>query len=253
MISIKSKKEIEIMKRAGRVVAKVLNDLKTLIKPGMTTKELDRRAEKVIKNEGGIPAFKGYNGFPGNICASINNVVVHGIPRKTVLKKGDIISIDVGVRYNKYYADAARTYRVGNITKAAQDLIEVTEESLFIGIDEARANSRLSNISHAIQSFVESRGYSVVRALVGHGIGSKIHESPEIPNYGEPNKGVMLKPGMTLAIEPMVNEGTYEVEVADDGWSILTKDQKLSAHFEHTVLVTESEPEILTIWQKKKR
>jgi len=246
VISIKSKEEIELMRKAGKIVSRTLDDIKDFIKPGITTKELDRRAEKRIKKEGGVPAFKGYKGFPGNICTSINDVVVHGIPKNEVVKNGDIISIDVGVGYEGYYADSARTFKVGNTGKAAQDLLEVTRKSLFTGIDEARAGRRLSNISHAIQELVESHGYSVVRALVGHGIGSKIHEDPEVPNYGESKKGILLKPGMALAIEPMVNEGTYEVEVLKDGWAVVTKDGKLSAHFEHTVLITEGEPEIIT-------
>lgn len=246
MISLKSKEEIEFMKKAGGIVKKVLNDLECFVKPGITTKELDHRAFRLIKKEGGIPAFKGYKGFPGNICTSINCVVVHGIPKKEILKSGDIISIDIGVVYKGYYADSACTLSVGKISDAAQNLIEATKRSLFLGIDEARVNRRLTNISHAIQSFIESRGYSVVRALVGHGIGSKMHEDPEVPNFGEPNKGILLKSGMTLAIEPMVNEGTYEVEVLEDGWSVVTKDRRLSAHFEHTVLVTEDGPEILT-------
>lgn len=252
MISIKSKEEIELMKRAGMIVERVLEEIDSIIKAGVATRELDRKAEKTIKKEGGIPAFKGYKGFPGNICTSVNNVVVHGIPKNEVLKNGDIISIDIGVMYEGYYADAARTIKVGNISKGAQRLIDVTKESLFVGINEAKANTRLSNISHAIQSFVELHGYNVVRALVGHGIGSKMHENPEVPNFGEPDKGVLLKAGMTLAIEPMVNEGTYEVEILDDGWTVVTKDRGLSAHFEHTVLVTDNEPEILTLTQKRK-
>ena len=246
MISLKSEEEIRLMKKAGRIVKKALDDLEGCIRPGIMTKELDRRVEKLIKKEGGIPAFKGYKGFPGNICTSINDVVVHGIPKKKAIKAGDIVSIDIGVMYQGYYADSARTLKVGNISDAARKLIDITKESLFVGINEARANERLSNISHAIQRFIESHGYNVVRALVGHGIGSKMHEDPEVPNYGQPNKGILLKPGMTLAIEPMVNQGGYEVEVLDDGWTVVTKDGKLSAHFEHTILITESEPEILT-------
>lgn len=254
MISLKSKEEIELMKRAGAIIGDVFDELEGLVRPGTTTKELDREAEKIIRKSGGAPAFKGYKGFPGNICTSINNVVVHGIPKERgVLKKGDIISIDIGVLYKGYYADAARTFKVGDTSERAQRLIDATRESLFLGINEARANSRLFDISHAIQSYVESNGYNVVRALVGHGIGSEMHESPEVPNYGEPNRGVLLKAGMTLAIEPMVNEGGCEVEVLKDGWTVITKDRSLSAHFEHTVLITRDEPEILTQWQKKKR
>ncbi|MDB4349896.1 type I methionyl aminopeptidase [Omnitrophica bacterium] len=247
MISLKSKEEIELMKKAGRVIAKALGDIEKIIRPGMTTIELDKKTKKIITKEGCTPAFKGYKGFPGNICTSINDAVVHGIPKEEVLKEGDILSIDVGAMYDGYYADGARTYKVGRVSKTAAKLIDVTKESLFAGIKEAMAGERLSNISHAIQDYVESHGYSVVRALVGHGIGSKIHENPEIPNFGKPNNGPLLKPGMTLAIEPMVNEGTYEVEILDDGWTVVTKDRKLSAHFEHTVLITEGEPEILTL------
>lgn len=246
MISVKSSQEIELMRKAGKIVRKVLDELSRLIKAGAVTAKLDRKAEKIIKQERGIPAFKGYKGYPGNICASINEVVVHGIPGSQVLAEGDIISIDVGVAYKGYCADAARTYRVGAVSKRAERLMAVTDKSLYAGIKEARPGGRLSNISNAVQSLVESNGYSVVRALVGHGIGSKMHEEPEIPNYGEPGKGPVLKPGMTLAIEPMVNEGSYDVEVLDDGWTVVTKDKKLSAHFEHTILVTENKPEILT-------
>jgi len=253
MVSIKSKEEIEVMRKAGRIAEKVLDDFGSFIKTGITTRLLDSRAKEIIETEGGTPAFKGYKGYPGNICTSINEVVVHGIPKNEVLKSEDIISVDVGVRYNGYYSDSARTYAVGDVKKSAQRLMDVTKESLCKGISQARAEGRLSDISHAIQSYVESHGYSVVRALVGHGIGSKIHENPEVPNYGEPNKGIVLKPGMTLAIEPMVNEGTYAVEVLEDGWTIVTKDRKLSAHFEHTVLITENGPEILTEWRKKKQ
>ena len=246
MISIKSKEEITAMRKAGQVLAKTLDHIEGSIRPGVTTLQLDEMAMEFIKKSGCAPAFKGYKGFPGNICSSINNVVVHGIPKNETLKNGDILSVDIGVRFNGYYADAARTYKVGSISKVGQRLIDVTRESLYIGIREARAERHLSNISHAVQSYVESHGFSVVRALVGHGIGSKIHENPEIPNFGEPNKGPILKPGMALAIEPMVNEGTHEVEIMEDGWTVVTKDKKLSAHFEHTVLVTDDEPEILT-------
>jgi len=246
VISIKSQEEIEYMRTAGKILKQVLLDLQSYLKPGMTTRELDRKACRIIKKSGGRPAFKGYKGFPGNICTSINYVVVHGIPKKEKLKEGDIISIDCGVEYKGYYADSAETFSVGNVSESAKRLMDVTRKSLYTGINEARSEKRLSNISHAIQEYVEAKGYSIVRALVGHGIGSRIHEDPEIPNFGKPNKGVLLKPGMTLAIEPMVNEGSYDIEVLKDGWAIATKDRKLSAHFEHTVLVTEGEPEILT-------
>lgn len=246
MISLKTEKEIELMKKAGSIIRAAFGELRPLIRAGVSTEELDRNAERIIKRDGGTPAFKGYKGFPGNICTSLNSVVVHGIPKNEVLRNGDIISIDVGVRYEGYFADSAYTFSVGGISGAAGRLIDVTKKSLYIGLGKARAGGRLSNISHAIQAYVEKNGFSVVRALVGHGIGSKIHEDPEVPNFGEPNKGAVLKPGMTLAIEPMVNEGGPDVEVLDDGWAVVTKDRRLSAHFEHTVLITEGKPEILT-------
>lgn len=246
MISIKTKKEIELMRKAGKIVKNVLDSLQGFIKPGITTEDLDNKAEMLIKKEGGQPAFKGYKGFPGNICTSLNSVVVHGIPNSEILRAGDIISVDIGVMREGYYADSARTFKVGKIGPIAQRLIDITRKSLFEGIEQARPGNHLSNISHAVQKYVESNGYSVVRALVGHGIGSKIHEAPEIPNFGAPEKGPILKPGMTLAIEPMVNEGSFEVELLEDGWTIVTKDKKLSAHFEHTILVTSKKPEILT-------
>ena len=201
--------------------------------------------EEIIKRNG-YPAFKGYKGFPGNICTSINEGVVHGIPSDRKLRDGDIVSIDVGVKFRDHYADGAITVGVGVIGETARRLIEVTREALYIGIENARAGSHLTDLSHAIQQFVESHGFSVVRALVGHGIGTEIHEEPEIPNFGKPGMGPVLEPGMILAIEPMVNAGTFEVETLDDGWSIVTRDRKLSAHFEHTVAVTKRGPEILT-------
>ncbi|MEE8360328.1 MAG: type I methionyl aminopeptidase [Candidatus Omnitrophota bacterium] len=254
MISLKSIDEIALMRNAGQVIAMTLNEVEEIIKPGVSTKDIDIEAKRIITREGCVPAFKGYKGFPGNICSSVNSVVVHGIPKKgRILRDGDLLSIDVGVLYDGYYADGARTYKVGSVSSSVERLIDVTRESLYVGIKEARAGKRLTNISHAIQEYVESHGYSVVRALVGHGIGSKIHENPEIPNFGEPNKGPILRSGMTLAIEPMVNEGTYEVEIMEDGWAVVTKDGKLSAHFEHTILITDKNPEILTEWQKKKQ
>lgn len=247
MISLKSEEEILLMRRAGHVIATILDEIVEIIRPGITTLELDEAAKRKILDEDCVPAFKGYKGFPGNICTSTNDVVVHGIPKGEILKEGDILSVDIGVMCDGYYADAARTYKVGLISKNASRLIDITEKSLYVGIDEALAGRRLSNISHAIQAYVESNGYSVVRALVGHGIGSKIHEAPEIPNYGDPNKGPELKPGMVLAIEPMVNEGTFDVEILGDGWAVVTRDRKLSAHFEHTILITDGKPEILTL------
>jgi len=246
VISIKSANEIAEMRIAGKIVKKVLDEIREHIRPGVTTLELDAICESIIKREGGKPAFKGYKGFPGNICASINEVVVHGIPKNKALAGGDIISIDVGVVHNGYFADAARTYKVGKIPKNAQKLMDATKGALAAGIAKATAGERLGTVSRAVQDYAEARGYGVVRALVGHGIGTSMHEDPEIPNYGKAGTGICLKAGMTLAIEPMINEGTFEVEILRDGWAVVTKDNKLSAHFEHTILVTEREAEILT-------
>ncbi len=254
MILVKSTREIELMKRAGHLVALVLAQIQKKIGPGISTKELDLITEELITREGCAPAFKGYRGFPASICASINDIVVHGIPSRTqILKNGDLVSIDVGVANKGYCADGARSFLVGKGGGAAKRLLDVTRGSLYKGIDEARPGRRLSNISHAVQEYVEGHGFSVVRALVGHGIGANIHEDPEIANYGPPNQGPLLKPGMTLAIEPMVNEGSYDVEVLSDGWAVATKDNKLSAHFEHTIVITDDKAEILTQWQKKKQ
>ena len=247
MIVIKSKREIEIMKRAGKVVALVLEELKNHIKPGVTTGELDRIAEEIILKNGALPAFKGYRGFPATICASINEEVVHGIPGLRILQDGDIISIDVGAIVEGYFSDAARTYPVGNVSEEAKKLIDVTERSFFEGLAFAKVGYRLSDISHAIQTFVESHNFSVVREWGGHGIGRQMHEDPHVPNYGPPNKGPRLKPGMTLAIEPMVNAGNFEVYTREDNWTVVTKDGSLSAHYENTIAITDGEPEILTI------
>ncbi|ADL06931.1 type I methionyl aminopeptidase [Thermosediminibacter oceani] len=246
MVIIKSKREIEIMRRAGRVVALVLEELKRHIKPGVTTGELDRIAEEVILKNGAVPAFKGYRGFPATICTSINEEVVHGIPGLRTLKDGDIISVDVGAIVEGYCSDAARTYPVGNVSEKALELIEVTRQSFYEGLTFAKAGYRLSDISHAIQTYVESRNFSVVREWGGHGIGRQMHEDPHVPNYGPPNKGPRLRPGMTLAIEPMVNAGGYEVYILEDNWTVVTKDGSLSAHYENTIAITDGEPEILT-------
>lgn len=246
MIIIKTKREIEKMRRAGRLVAEVHAFLQKFIRPGITTKELDRLAEDFILKNNGRPAFKGYNGFPASICTSINNEVVHGIPGLKKLKDGDIISIDVGVIVDGYYGDSAITYPVGNVSEKALRLIKVTEQSFYEGIKYAKEGYRLSDISHAIQKYVESNGFSVVRDFVGHGIGQRMHEDPQIPNFGPPGKGPRLKAGMVLAIEPMVNEGTYHVRVLNDNWTVVTFDGKLSSHYEHTIAITDGEPEILT-------
>ncbi len=246
MIVIRSDDEIALMRKAGRIVALALEKASSAAQPGVRTDELDAIARDEILRRNGYPAFKNYKGFPGNICASINEVVVHGIPSDRRLAAGDIISIDIGVRFREYYADGAVTVGVGEIKEDAKRLIDVTRKALSIGIELARAGNRLYDISAGIQKFVESNDFSVVRAFVGHGIGRKIHEEPEIPNYGEAGKGPRLEKGMVLAIEPMVNAGTFDVEVMDDGWTAVTKDRHLSAHFEHTVAVREDDAEILT-------
>lgn len=247
MISIKSAREIELMRIAGRIVAETLERLKEVVKPGITTLELDTIAEEYIKKSGGIPAFKGYNGFPASICSSVNEQVVHGIPSSLVLKDGDIIGIDIGAVYEGYVGDAARSFGIGNIDNEVKRLLRVTEESFFKGIEYALPGNRLSDISHRIQKHVESNGFSVVRDFVGHGIGSSMHEEPQIPNYGPPNKGPRLTAGMALAIEPMVNQGKYAVKVLKDGWTVVTADGKPSAHYENTIVITNGEPEILTL------
>ncbi|KNF08041.1 methionine aminopeptidase A [Gottschalkia purinilytica] len=246
MIILKSQREIEKMRMAGRVVAETHAFLKEIIKPGITTKELDEAAEKFIKEKGAIPAFKGYNGFPGSICASVNEEVVHGIPGLKKLKNGDIISIDIGSIVDGYYGDGAKTYPVGEISDEDKKLIEVTRQSFYEGIKFAKVGYRLTDISHAIQKYVESNGFSVVKDFVGHGIGQNMHEEPQIPNFGPPGKGPRLQAGMVLAIEPMVNVGTYRVNVLSDNWTVVTVDNKNSAHYEHTIAITNDEPLILT-------
>ncbi|PMC34144.1 type I methionyl aminopeptidase [Bacillus sp. UMB0899] len=247
MIICKTQRELDIMREAGRIVALTHKELKKHIKPGITTKELDAIAEKFIRANDAIPSFKGYNGFRGSICASVNEELVHGIPGDRVLNEGDIISIDIGAKYNGYHGDSAWTYAVGEISDEAQKLLDVTEQSLFKGLEEAKAGVRLSNISHAIQTYVEQHDFSVVREYVGHGVGQDLHEDPQIPHYGPPNKGPRLKPGMVLAIEPMVNSGTRYVKTLADDWTVVTVDGKYCAHFEHTIAITEDGFEILTI------
>ena len=247
MIKIKSSREIEAMRRAGRIVAEVLAELGRLIKAGVTTAALDKKAEQMIRKAGGEPAFLGYHNYPASICASINEEVVHGIPGLRRLKEGDIISIDVGVRLNGYYGDAAATYAVGEISPIAARLIDITRCSLDEAIKAMRARGRLSDISHAVQSYVEMNRFSVVRNFVGHGIGTEMHEEPQLPNFGAPGRGPVLQEGIVLAIEPMVNEGSWEVNVLKDQWTVVTRDGSLSAHFEHTVALGENGPEILTL------
>lgn len=234
------------MRDAGRIVAATHEELAKAVKPGVTTKELDRIAEDFILRNGGKPAFKGYHGFPASICASVNEQVVHGIPGLRNLENGDIISIDIGAVINGFFGDSAVTLPVGDVRTEALNLLKITEKSLYQGIEQACSGNRLTDISNAVQTFVEANGYSVVRDYVGHGIGSHMHEEPQVPNFGKPGRGPRLKPGMTLAIEPMVNIGTHEVMTLTDNWTVVTKDKSLSAHFEHTIVVTEGNPEILT-------
>jgi methionyl aminopeptidase len=246
MIIIKSHREIEQLKRSNTIVAEVFEKLKGMIVPGITTKELDQVAEEYIVLKGARPAFKGYRGFPATLCISINEEVVHGIPSQRRLKEGDIVSLDVGVDFVGYYGDAAITFSVGEVDPEAKRLLEVTEKALYIGIEKAKVGNRLFDISYAIQGWVESHGFSVVRDFVGHGIGRDLHEEPQIPNFGAPHQGPRLEKGMVFALEPMVNEGTYEVRVLSDGWTVVTADGKRSAHFEHTIAITEDGAEILS-------
>jgi len=247
MIILKSNKEIEIMQEAGRITAAALRVIQEQIRPGVTTAHLNKLGEEYILKHNARPAFKGYNGFPASICASVNEQVIHGFPNDVELKEGDIASIDVGAFYKGYCGDAARTFPVGKISSDAAALIETAEKAFFEGLKYARLGYRLSDISHAIQSYVEARGFSVVKSFVGHGIGQRMHEDPQVPNYGPPGMGPRLRPGMTLAIEPMVNQGTDEVEILKDGWTVLTKDRRLSAHYENTIAITDGDPIILTL------
>lgn len=247
LVSIKSQKEIELMREAGRILAITHNELHKALKPGMTTKDIDCLGERIIRDFGCIPSFLNYNGYPGSICVSVNDEVVHGIPSdKRVIQEGDLVSLDAGVIYKGYHSDSARSYIVGQGYDEAKDLIEVTRQSFFEGLKFAKPGYHIVDIGRAIQQYAESHGYSVVRDLVGHGVGSKLHEAPEIPNFEGRRKGTKLRPGMTLAIEPMINEGRLDVVWLDDDWTVVTEDGSLSAHYENTVLITEGEPEILS-------
>jgi len=247
-IYVKSRREIAIMREAGRIVAVTLLELQDAIRPGVTTAQLDAIAEKTARAMGAEPAFKGYNGFPASLCASINDEIVHGIPSpERVLHEGDIVSLDFGAVYQGFVGDSAITVGVGKLSPLAERLLQVTKESLNQAIHRVKSGGRLSDVSHAVQSYAEKNGFSVVRQYVGHGIGRKMHEAPQIPNFGPPNLGPVLRPGMVLAIEPMVNTGTYDTVVQPDEWTVVTQDGGLSAHFEHTVAVTSGEPEILTL------
>ena len=247
MSLLKSAKEIELIRAASKIVSETIKDLIGYIRPGLSTEQINQRVKALIVEQGGQPAFLGYRGFPAATCISINNEVVHGIPGSRQLKKGDIVSLDVGVELNGYFGDAAITLPAGKISKEAEKLLSVTKAALVKGIEQAISGNRLSNLSCAIQQFVEENGFSVVRQFVGHGIGSQLHEEPAVPNFGVMNQGPELLSGMVLAIEPMVNQGDYRVKVAEDGWTVLTRDGSLSAHFEDTVAVGENGPEALTV------
>lgn len=246
LITLKTPEEIEILRQAGKKLAAVIKELSCSLKTGMTTQQVDAIAEKLIAGQNVQPAFKGYRGFPGCICISINEEVVHGIPGKKSIKDGDLVKIDVGIIHKDYYSDTALTVGVGNISPQLQNLLNVTRESLYKGIDQAKVDNHLTDISHAVQTHAEKSNFSVVRDFVGHGIGRSLHEEPEIPNFGPPHCGPVLAAGMVLAIEPMVNIGTWQTKILDDGWTVVTLDGKPSAHFEHTIAITEEGPEILT-------
>jgi methionyl aminopeptidase len=250
-VSVKSVREVELMRESCRIVAEVLTLVGAQIRPGVHTRDLDQAAEQYIRSNGGIPAFKGYghdrnNLFPATLCVSVEDEVVHGIPDGRTLEEGQVVSVDVGVKKNGYFGDGARTFVVGRTSHEKQRLLQVTEESLYKGIEKARAGNHLHDVSSAIQQYVEAAGFSVVRDLVGHGIGKQLHEEPAVPNFGVAGTGILLKEGMALAIEPMVNAGTFDVEVDEDGWTVRTADGKPSAHFEHTIVVRDGDPEILT-------
>ena len=247
-ISIKTAREIEKMRRAGELLEKVHDELGRAIHPGMSTWEINKLGEEMIRSFGCTPNFLNYNGYPASICVSVNEEVVHGIPsKKRILKEGDIVSLDAGLIYKGYHSDAARTHAVGKVSTEAQKLMDVTKQSFFEGIKMAKEGQHLHDISRAIEEYVTPYGYGIVRDLVGHGIGTALHEAPEIPNYEVGRKGVKLRPGMTLAIEPMINIGTYEVDWLDDDWTVVTRDGSLSAHYENTILITEGEPRILSL------
>ncbi len=246
MVNIRSEREVEQIRESGRVVYETLSALEERIVVGATGKDLDRFAEQFIQSEDGEPAFKGYMGYPSSLCISINEEVVHGIPSNRPFEEGDIVSVDCGVLKDYYYGDSARTYSVGTIQPELRDLMRITEEALYLGIDSAVAGNHVSDIGHAVQSHVEAHGFSVVRELVGHGIGRELHEDPQVPNYGSPGQGIELKEGMCIAIEPMVNLGEKEIYTKDDGWTICTRDGEPSAHFEHTIVVGYEKGRILT-------
>jgi methionyl aminopeptidase len=247
MVALKSGREIELMRRSGKVTAGVLTELMRSIRPGMTTGEIDAMAERGIRACGAVPTFKGYHGFSGSICASVNDEVVHGIPGSRVLNEGDLLSIDIGSTLEGYVSDTAVTIPVGSISEAAQRLLDVTRECLTAGIEQMRDGNHIGDIGAAVQEHAEKNGFGVVRELVGHGVGREMHEEPQVPNYGKRGTGMVMRPGLVLAIEPMITEGTFKVNVQRDGWTVVTQDGKLAAHFEHTIAVTDDGPKVLTL------
>ena len=247
MIAIKNERELTLMRKACKITAAARALAGEMVRPGVSTKQIDKAVHDFIVSQGAQPSFLGYHGFPGSACVSVNSTVIHGIPGGYILKEGDIVSIDVGAYYQGFHGDCAATFPCGAISAEAQKLIDVTKQSFFEGMRFATRGHRVSDISHAIQKHVESNGFSVVRSFVGHGVGAQLHEEPEVPNFGKPGRGPRLVPGMTIAVEPMVNAGVYDVRVLKDGWTTVTADGKLSAHYENTVLITDGEPEILTV------
>ncbi len=247
MVALKSAREIEIMRRSGKITAKVLTALMQAVRPGMSTGDLDAMAEKGIRELGGVPTFKGYHGFTGSICASIDNEVVHGIPGSRRLRDGDLLSIDIGTTFEGYVSDSAATVAVGTISADAQRLLDVTQECLMLGIAAMQSGNHLGDIGAAVQAHAEKHGFGVVRDLVGHGVGREMHEEPQVPNFGSPGAGMELRPGLVLAVEPMITQGTHKVNILKDGWTVVTADGKLAAHFEHTIAVTDAGPKILTL------
>ena len=253
MIHIKSQREIQLMREAGAVADTCMSQVEAMVRPGVTTGEIDRMAEAFIRNAGGIPTFLGFGGYPASLCISINDVVVHGIPDRRKLVEGDIVSIDLGVTLGGYVADMARTFACGAISKEAEDLIQATKESFYKGMEQMVPGNRLGDVSHAVGRYAESLGYGVVRDLCGHGVGAEMHEDPEVPNYGTPGRGVRLRSGMVLAVEPMITAGTWRVNFMPDGWSVTTADGSLAAHYENTVAITDDGPVILTTANPKGR
>jgi methionyl aminopeptidase len=247
MIALRSPREIELMRRAGRITAQARKLAGEMVRPGVTTKEIDKAVEKFIRSQGAVPSFLNYQGYPASVCISVNDEIIHGIPGKRKLEEGDIVSVDVGAYIGGFHGDCAATYPCGKVSDEAAKLIEVTRQSFFEGIQFARPGYRVSDISHGVQNYVEKFGFSVVRDYVGHGVGAKMHEEPEVPNYGQPGHGPRLLAGMTIAVEPMVNVGDWQVKVLSDGWTVKTRDGSLAAHYENSILITEGDPEILTV------